>query len=74
MQRTLVWHRFAGTRSVGQSLVGARTSLLIGIGGAIVPQIIGIFLGGISGYFGGWVDMLIMRIMISVSASHPWFM
>ena len=54
-----------GTDSLGRDQwarvwVGARTSLLIGIGGAIVPQIIGIFLGGISGYFGGWVDMLIM--------------
>ena len=57
-----------GTDSLGRDQwarvwVGARTSLLIGIGGAIVPQIIGIFLGGISGYFGGWVDMLIMRII-----------
>ena len=30
---------------------------------AVVPQIIGIFLGGLSGFFGGWVDMLIMRII-----------
>ena len=34
--------------------VGARISLIIGLGGAIVPQIIGIFLGGLSGFFGGW--------------------
>jgi len=57
-----------GTDSVGRDLwsrlwVGARVSLIIGLGGAIVPQIIGIFLGGISGYFGKWVDMLIMRII-----------
>lgn len=57
-----------GTDKLGRDLwarvwVGARTSLLIGLGGAIVPQIIGVFLGGISGYFGGWVDMLIMRII-----------
>ena len=57
-----------GTDSVGRDLwarvwVGARVSLLIGLGGAIVPQVIGIFLGGLSGYFGGWVDMLIMRII-----------
>ena len=57
-----------GTDSVGRDLwarvwVGARVSLLIGLGGAIVPQFIGIFLGGLSGYFGGWVDMLIMRII-----------
>lgn len=57
-----------GTDSAGRDLwarvwVGARVSLLIGLGGAIVPQLIGIFMGGISGYFGGWVDMLIMRII-----------
>jgi oligopeptide transport system permease protein len=57
-----------GTDSLGRDQwarvwVGARTSLIIGIGGAIVPQVIGIFLGGLSGYFGGWVDMLIMRII-----------
>ncbi len=57
-----------GTDSVGRDLwariwVGARVSLLIGVFGAIVPQLIGIFMGGISGYFGGWVDMAIMRII-----------
>ena len=57
-----------GTDSLGRDLwariwMGARISLLIGLLGAIVPQLIGIFLGGLSGYFGGWVDMVIMRVI-----------
>ena len=57
-----------GTDQLGRDLwarvwVGARVSLLIGLGGAIAPQIVGIFIGGISGYFGGWVDMFIMRVI-----------
>ena len=57
-----------GTDSLGRDLwarvwMGARVSLAIGLCGAIVPQLIGIFLGGISGYFGGWVDMVIMRVI-----------
>ncbi len=57
-----------GTDQVGRDLwtriwVGGRVSLLIGLFGAIVPELIGITLGGIAGYFGGWVDMLIMRII-----------
>lgn len=57
-----------GTDSLGRDLwariwIGGRISLLIGLLGAIVPQVIGIFMGGLSGYFGGWVDMVIMRII-----------
>jgi oligopeptide transport system permease protein len=55
-----------GTDSVGRDLwtrvwMGARVSLFIGFFGAIIPEIIGIIIGGIAGYFGGWIDMLIMR-------------
>lgn len=57
-----------GTDAVGRDLwtrvwVGARVSLLIGLFGSIIPEILGILVGGIAGYFGGWVDMVIMRII-----------
>lgn len=41
---------------------GARTSLLIGVIATLVAVGIGTFMGGIAGYYGGWVDDLLMRI------------
>ena len=42
---------------------GARLSLSIGFAGVILSLVLGILLGGISGYFGGALDMLIQRII-----------
>ncbi len=44
-------------------MYGGRVSLMIGFIVEIISTVIGIILGGISGYFGGWVDNLIMRIV-----------
>lgn len=44
-------------------MYGGRISLLIGFIVVFLETLIGIVLGGISGYFGGWVDQLIMRIV-----------
>lgn len=41
---------------------GARRSLFIGIIGLVVSLSIGLVYGGVSGYFGGWVDNIMMRI------------
>ncbi len=43
-------------------LYGARVSLLVGIAAIAVGGCIGIVAGLLSGYFGGWVDDLIMRL------------
>ena len=43
-------------------LYGARVSLLVGIAAIIVGGGIGILAGLLSGYFGGWVDDVIMRL------------
>ncbi|MDE7295970.1 MAG: ABC transporter permease [Clostridia bacterium] len=44
-------------------MYGGRISLMIGFIVVILDTIIGIVLGGLAGYFGGWVDQVIMRIV-----------
>src|SRR5438445_10858291 len=41
---------------------GARVSLRVGFSVVILASLIGISLGAISGYFGGWLDTIIMRL------------
>ena len=42
-------------------LFGAQVSLTVGLVGIAISFTLGLMLGGISGYFGGWVDNVIMR-------------
>lgn len=44
-------------------LYGARLSLMIGLSTVTFAIFIGTILGALSGYFGGWIDNLIMRVM-----------
>ena len=57
-----------GTDSEGYDVLvrlmyGGRISLTIGFIVVILETIIGVILGGLAGYFGGWVDQIIMRIV-----------
>ena len=44
-------------------LVGSRISLLVGIVATCISSVIGIFLGAITGYYGGRIDNLVMRFL-----------
>ena len=44
-------------------MYGGRVSLIVGFIVVIISAGLGVIMGGISGYFGGWVDNLIMRIV-----------
>lgn len=56
-----------GADQVGRDLLsriiyGAKISLMVGFFGVLISMIIGTILGLISGYFGKWMDDLIMRV------------
>ena len=44
-------------------MYGGRISLMIGFVVIIIEIVLGILIGGCSGYFGGWVDTLLMRVV-----------
>src|SRR5690606_18282917 len=54
---------YGGRDVFGQLIIGARNSLTIGFLITLTTSLIGITLGVISGYFGGWVDYAIMRFI-----------
>ena len=59
---------FFGTDSLGRDVFsrmvyGTRVSLSVGFIAVFISLIIGVFLGGLSGYHGGWVDNVIMRLV-----------
>lgn len=55
-----------GTDTLGRDLwtrvwEGGRVSMLIALLATLIPEVIGMLVGGVSGYFGGKVDTFIMR-------------
>ncbi len=56
-----------GTDQLGRDILsrliyGARVSILVGVSASLLAGTVGVLLGLVSGYFGGWVDDVIMRI------------
>ncbi|MEG1294228.1 MAG: ABC transporter permease [Clostridium sp.] len=63
-----VFPHILGTDNLGRDyavrvMMGSRVSLLVGLVASAIILLIGSFYGAISGFFGGWVDMIMMRIV-----------
>ncbi|WP_251363611.1 ABC transporter permease [Epibacterium ulvae] len=59
---------FFGADRLGRDIysrivMGTRVSMSIGLVGVALSMVIGISLGGISGYYGGWIDNIIQRLI-----------
>ncbi|MBQ8972768.1 MAG: ABC transporter permease [Clostridia bacterium] len=69
------WEHLCGTDQMGRDqfiriMYGARISLTIGFVAAFINFVIGVIYGGLSGYLGGRVDMVLMRI-VDILSSLP---
>jgi peptide/nickel transport system permease protein len=67
LQPPLTGGHLFGTDALGQDVLsrviyGARVSLLVGFAAVAISGLIGVTLGLVSGFFGGWADAAVMRV------------
>src|SRR5580704_4646155 len=70
-------HHLLGTDQLGRDtwsrlLYGGRTDLQIAFIAVLLPFVLGTIIGSVAGYFGGWVDIVIMRL-VDIVVAFPFF-
>jgi peptide/nickel transport system permease protein len=57
-----------GRDVLSRTIWGARTALLVGVIATTMTAMIGVAIGAVAGYFGGWTDSILSRIIDTVMA------
>jgi len=57
-----------GRDLLSRLIYGTRVSMSIGLAGVAISLILGVTLGSLSGFYGGWVDTLVQRVIEVISA------
>ena len=70
------WSHWLGTDDLGRDILarllfGARTALLVAFGVVALAVIVGVVVGAIAGYYGKWIDEILMRITDTFLAFPP---
>jgi peptide/nickel transport system permease protein len=71
------WAHWLGTDKLGRDVLsrlmwGARVDLRIGFLAVLIPFVFGSIIGALAGYFGGWFDVIVMRI-VDVFFAFPFY-
>ena len=70
------WTHWLGTDDLGRDMLarllfGARTALIVAFGVVALSVVVGVAVGAVAGYFGRWVDEVLMRVTDTFLAFPP---
>jgi peptide/nickel transport system permease protein len=68
VQLNLMGTDILGRDCFSRNISGLQISLTVGLLGVIITFILGCIIGGVSGYYGGWVDVLVQRLVEFISS------
>ena len=61
-----------GRDILARVIVGARVDVAMSVFGVLPAMVIGVIVGLVSGYFGGWIDAILMRL-VDITVAFPFF-